>query len=54
MEINFTYVKLGPVVAFSVLSGLNSSPFYTVLTLFGCLVLFSYVNRSKTGYCAQY
>ena len=46
--------KLGPVVAFSVLSGLNSSPFYTVLTLFGCLVSFSYVNRSKAGYCVQY
>ena len=45
--------KLGPVVAFSVLSGLNSSPFYTVLTIFGCLVLFSYVNRSKAGYFVQ-
>ena len=45
--------NLGPVVAFSVLSRLNSSPFYTVLTLFGCLVLFSYVNRSKVGYCVQ-
>ena len=45
--------KLWPDVAFSVLSGLYSSPFYTVLTLFGCLVFFSYVNRSKAGYCVQ-
>ena len=45
--------KLGPVVPSSVQPGLSSWPFYTVLRLVVCLVLFSYIKRSKAGDCVQ-
>ena len=53
MEKKLYLRKLGPVVPSSVQPGLNSWPFYTVLRLVVCLVLFSYIKRSKAGDCVQ-
>ena len=47
--INCTYVNLRILLFFSVWPGLNSWPFYLVLWLLVCSVLFSYIKRSNAG-----
>ena len=51
--INCTYINLRILLFFSVWPGLNSWPFYMVLWLLVCSVLFSYIKRSKAGDCVQ-
>ena len=44
--------NLGPVVAFPAQQGLNSWPFYTVLRLTVCSVLFSYIKGRQVTVCS--
>ena len=53
IEINLTYVNLGLLLLFLCNPYSVHGPFFTVLRLVVWLVSFSYIMRSKAGYCVQ-